>query len=79
MFEKIKNWYIQDFWNEKMLRKVCEKGVITEEQINEILELKISIQKQLEESKINLDNSLDENLKQDEFLEEDLELRGQDE
>ena len=38
MFEKIKKWYKQGLWNEQMVRNAFAKGVITEEQLNEILE-----------------------------------------
>ena len=37
MFEKIKKWYKQGLWTEKMVRNAVEKGVLTEEQANEIL------------------------------------------
>lgn len=37
MFEKIKKWYKQGLWTEKMVRNAAEKGVITEEQAAEIL------------------------------------------
>ena len=37
MFEKIKRWYNQGLWNEKMVHDALDKGVITEEQYNEIL------------------------------------------
>ena len=37
MFEKIKKWYNQNLWNEVMVRNAYIKGVITEEQMNEIL------------------------------------------
>lgn len=37
MFEKIKKWYKQGLWNETMVRNALNKGVITEEQLNEIL------------------------------------------
>ena len=37
MFEKIKKWYKQGLWTEKMVRNALEKGVLTEEQVNEIL------------------------------------------
>jgi hypothetical protein len=37
MFEKIKKWYKQGLWNENMVRNALNKGVITEEQLNEIL------------------------------------------
>ena len=38
MFEKIKRWYNQGLWNEKMVHDALDKGVITEEQYNEILD-----------------------------------------
>lgn len=37
MYEKIKKWYKQGLWNETMVRNAFTKGVITEEQLNEIL------------------------------------------
>ena len=37
MFEKIKKWYIQGLWTEKMVQNAVEKGVITEEQFKEIV------------------------------------------
>lgn len=37
MFEKIKKWYKQGLWTEKMVQNAVEKGVITEEQAAEIL------------------------------------------
>lgn len=37
MFEKIKKWYKQGLWNETMVRNALTKGVITEDQLNEIL------------------------------------------
>ena len=37
MYEKIKKWYKQGLWTEKMVRNAVEKGVLTEEQANEIL------------------------------------------
>lgn len=37
MFEKIKKWYKQGLWTEKMVQNAVEKGVITEEQASEIL------------------------------------------
>ena len=37
MFEKIKKWYKQGLWTEKMVRNAVEKGVLTEDQVNEIL------------------------------------------
>jgi hypothetical protein len=40
MFEKIKKWYKQGLWNEVMVRNAFEKGVITEAQLQEILDIK---------------------------------------
>jgi hypothetical protein len=37
MFEKIKKWYKQGLWTESMVRNALSKGVITEEQMSEIL------------------------------------------
>ena len=37
MFEKIKKWYKQGLWTEKMVQNAVDKGVITEEQAAEIL------------------------------------------
>lgn len=37
MFEKIKKWYKQGLWTEKMVQNALNKGVITEDQMNEIL------------------------------------------
>lgn len=37
MFEKIKKWYKQDLWTEDMVNNAFVKGIITEEQLNEIL------------------------------------------
>lgn len=37
MYEKIKKWYKQGLWNEKMVQNAVDKGVITEEQAAEIL------------------------------------------
>lgn len=37
MFEKIKKWYTQKLWTEEMVRIAFKKGVLTEEQLNEIL------------------------------------------
>lgn len=39
MFEKIKKWYKQGLWTETMVRNAFEKGVISEEQMMEILSL----------------------------------------
>ena len=37
MFEKIKKWYSMGLWTEEMVRNAVDKGVITEEEYNEIL------------------------------------------
>lgn len=37
MFEKIKRWYQQGLWTEKMLREAVEAKVLTEEQFIEII------------------------------------------
>jgi hypothetical protein len=37
MFEKILKWYKQGLWTEKMVRDAFEKGVLTEEEMNQIL------------------------------------------
>lgn len=37
MFEKIKKWYMQDLWTEKMVQNAVEKGIITQEQFKEIV------------------------------------------
>lgn len=39
MFEKIKKWYKQGLWTETMVRNAFKKGVISEEQMMEILSL----------------------------------------
>lgn len=36
-FEKIKNWYKQNLWSKEKVEFAFSKGVITEEQKNEIL------------------------------------------
>lgn len=38
MFEKIKKWYKQGLWTESMVRNALNKGVITEDQLKEILQ-----------------------------------------
>ena len=40
MFEKIKKWYKQNLWSEIMVRNAFNKGIITEEQLLEILAVK---------------------------------------
>ena len=37
MFERIKKWYNLGLWTEEMVQDAVEKGVITEEECNEIL------------------------------------------
>lgn len=37
MFEKIKKWYEQGLWTVKMVNNALDKGVITKDQVNEIL------------------------------------------
>lgn len=37
MFEKIKKWYCMGLWSAEQVLKAVEKGVITEEQANELL------------------------------------------
>ena len=39
MFEKIKKWYSMGLWTEEMVRNAVDKGVITEEEYNEILDI----------------------------------------
>lgn len=38
MFEKIKKWYKQGLWSEAMVRNAVAKGVITEDQLKDILD-----------------------------------------
>ena len=40
MKEKIAKWFKQGLWNESMVRNAASKNVITEEEMNEILESK---------------------------------------
>lgn len=37
MFEKIKKWYLQKLWTEQMVLKAAEKGVLTQQEAQEIL------------------------------------------
>ena len=37
MFEKIKKWYKQGLWTENMVNNAVYKGVISQDQANEIL------------------------------------------
>jgi hypothetical protein len=38
MYEKIKKWYKQGLWTAEMVQNAVGKGVITQEQANEIME-----------------------------------------
>ena len=37
MYNKIKKWYEQGLWTEAMVKNAVAKGVLTEEQANDIL------------------------------------------
>lgn len=37
MFDRIKKWYKQGLWTGQMVQDAFDKGVITKEQLNEIL------------------------------------------
>ena len=37
MFEKIKKWYQQGLWTIFMVKNAVEKGILTEDQADEIL------------------------------------------
>ena len=37
MKEKIKKWYKQGFWTEQMVRNAMSKGILSEEDVAEIL------------------------------------------
>ena len=39
MYGKIKKWYKQGLWNEEKVQNAVAKGIITQEQANEILEV----------------------------------------
>lgn len=41
MFEKIKKWHRQGLWTAKMVLSAAEKGAITAEQANDILNQEI--------------------------------------
>lgn len=41
MKEKIAKWYAQDLWTEDMVRTAADKGVITEIEVEEILNSKM--------------------------------------
>lgn len=38
MYEQIKHWFIIGLWSEKMVVNAMKKGVLTEEQIKDIIE-----------------------------------------
>lgn len=38
MFEKIKKWYNQWLWTEQMVQNAVDKGVLTQDEANEIVE-----------------------------------------
>ena len=40
MYEKIKLWYNLDLWTAEMVQQAADKGVITQEQADEILKSK---------------------------------------
>ena len=37
MYEKIKKWYYMGLWSAEQVQQAADKGVITQEQANEIL------------------------------------------
>jgi hypothetical protein len=37
MYEKIKKWYEQGLWTDEMVQNAVEKGVLTADEANEIL------------------------------------------
>ena len=38
MFEKIKKWYKQGLWTAEMIQKAAEKGVITQDEADAIVD-----------------------------------------
>lgn len=40
MYEKIKKWYEQGLWTAEMVQNAVEKGVITQDQCDEIIRSK---------------------------------------
>lgn len=40
MYNKIKKWYAMGLWTAEMVQQAADKGVITQEQANEILKEK---------------------------------------
>lgn len=41
MFEKIKKWYTQGLWTVKMVMNAVDKGLLTEDQVKEILDQEV--------------------------------------
>lgn len=39
MYEKIKQWYEQKLWDDNMVLNAVTKGIITQEQANEIMKI----------------------------------------
>lgn len=39
MYEKIKKWYTLGLWTETMVRTAVEKGVLTTDELNEIIKI----------------------------------------
>ena len=37
MYEKIKKWYEQGLWTEEMVKQAVEKGVITQDEYDELI------------------------------------------
>ena len=37
MFEKIKKWYMMGLWKDSMVKDAVSKGVLTQEEANEII------------------------------------------
>ena len=37
MYEKIKKWYEQGLWAEEMVKQAVEKGVITQDEYDELI------------------------------------------
>lgn len=38
MFERIKKWYKQRLWSADMVQKAVDKGILTDEQVKDILQ-----------------------------------------
>lgn len=39
MFERIKKWYTLGLWTEKMVKEAAEKGLLTEAEVQTVLEV----------------------------------------